>query len=71
MAVPITKKEKVFAAPDQMVIQRIKIQNKSFNEWPQPVVIKAMYNGDVKVDSQITIPENLKPGEEGDIVIPL
>ena len=71
MAVPITKKEKVFSAPDQMVIQRIRIQNKSPYEWPQPVIIKAMYNGDVKVDSQITIPENLKPGEEGDIVIPL
>ena len=71
MAVPVTKKEKVFAAPGQMIIQRIRVQNKSEKSWPQAVIIKPVYNGEVKVDSQITIPDTLKPGEEGDIVIPL
>lgn len=71
MAVPVTKKEKVFAAPSQMIIQRIRVQNKSLNAWPQAVMIKPVYNGEVKVDSQITIPDTLRPGEEGDIVIPL
>ena len=63
MAVPVTKKEKVFAAPGQMIIQRIRVQNKSGMPWPQAVIIKPVYNGEVKVDSQITIPDLLKPGE--------
>ena len=51
MMVPVTKKEKVFCAPGQIVIQNIKIENRSALDWPPAVILKPLFNGEVKIDS--------------------
>ena len=71
MMVPVTKKEKVFCAPGQIIIQNIKIENRSPLDWPPAVILKPLYNGEVKIDSQIQIPTELRAGETGELVIPL
>ncbi len=54
-----------------MVIETIKIENRSPLDWPPAVILKPMYTGEVKIDSQIQIPSSLLSGQEGEIVIPL
>ena len=71
MMVPLTKKEKIFCAPGQMIIQTLKVENRSPLPWPPAVWLKPLFTGDVKIDSQISVPGPLEPGASGDIVIPL